>query len=159
MERLRIADRRVGRFQFSVCAPTKKGTPLPRCPPVRTAARSRLAVRNQNGRMGGSEAETIRQRRDRLKGHPQERQHRAPSSAKSGTECPRRGVPYRRQGWMPGRAETPVVCFRRLRSRQPDVEGRRPITRTTICFMIATDSPATIGLVKWMHDFPGTSQE
>ena len=52
-----------------------------------------------------------------LKGHPQERQHSAPSSAKSGTECPRRGVPNPlARGIKARRAETPL----RLGLREPD---------------------------------------
>src|ERR1700730_6217393 len=58
------------------------------------AGEGKSSEQNQkkNGRMGGSEAETIRQPRDRLKGHPQEREH---SDAGGGTQdrVPRRGVP------------------------------------------------------------------
>jgi hypothetical protein len=34
-----------------------------------------IFIEQEDGRMGGSAAETIRQPRDRLTGHPQERQH------------------------------------------------------------------------------------
>ena len=65
------------------------------------------AVTDQNnGRMGGSEAETIRQHRDRLKGQPQEREH---SDAEGGTRDrlpPARGTLSLARGIVTRRAET-----------------------------------------------------
>jgi hypothetical protein len=76
--------------------------------------------------MGGSRAETIRQPRDRLKGHPQERQHSAchffASDRESGTECPRRGVHYnvregsKSEGPRPG---IPFAGSKGLGTREP----------------------------------------
>ena len=70
----------------------------------------------KNGIWAGAQRRPFASPGDRLKGHPQERQHSAPPSAKSGTECPRRGVPYRvRDGSPQGRRRAA-----RLRSRGLD---------------------------------------
>jgi hypothetical protein len=91
---------------------------------------------SKNRRMGGSAAETIRQPRDRLKGHPPERQHGAPSSAKSGTECPRRGAQYDlRHGMEARRAETPSAPFTTAR---PRLRGDAPILLARAKWMSGT---------------------
>ena len=51
-------------------------------PDFENSSQPKAVTEQNNGRMGGSEAETIRQPRDRLKGQPQERQH---SAAEGGT--------------------------------------------------------------------------
>src|SRR5580692_5358362 len=55
---------------------------------------------------------------------PEEHEH---SDAEGGMrdECLRRGVPYRRQGWKPARAETLAALFTRAwrRRRTPDHEN------------------------------------
>ncbi len=71
--------------------------------------------------MGGSEAETIRQPRDRLTAHPQEREH---SDAAGGTRDrvrPARGTLFLREGWMPEgpRHGIPTSGSKWLGVRQP----------------------------------------
>ncbi|SDR63749.1 hypothetical protein SAMN05519103_08993 [Rhizobiales bacterium GAS113] len=67
----------------------------------RRSRRSRDRREDENGHMGGSEAETIRQPRDRLRGQPQERQH---SDAAEGqlSSCARFVVKARSR-WAPTR--------------------------------------------------------
>ena len=75
------------------------------CARERSIERAKKTLTNKKRCIRRSGATTTRQLRDRLKGHPQEREHSdvlAKAGTARGTECPRRGVHYLlREGSLP----------------------------------------------------------
>jgi len=79
----------------------------------------------RNGVSGGAPATTTRRRRDRLKGHPQERQHSAANGGTRDRVPPARRSLFLREGSLP-EAETPGSgsAARRARPAQPDAPAK-----------------------------------
>ena len=91
--------------------------------PRRLTAWVPQAPASQETAYGRSEAETIRQPRDRLKGQPQERQHSAAARRDAGPTAPGEGCCRLRHGMEARRAETPLRL--RALARQPGPAGGR----------------------------------